>query len=126
MAQVDLQAGPFRVVSLMSREAADELGLEPGVIAVATVKATERGRRDPRPPVTLRRRSIGRTATGSDRQTQRRAASGCSPVLGGIAAVFLALPLLALLQRTPWSRLWLAAHHRRPRPRSAPVACTGR
>ena len=40
MAQVDLQAGPFRVVSLMSREAADELGLEPGVFAVASVKAT--------------------------------------------------------------------------------------
>ena len=35
MAQVDMQAGPFRVVSLMSREAADELGLEPGVVAVA-------------------------------------------------------------------------------------------
>src|SRR3954469_4555996 len=31
MAQVEIQAGPFRVVSLMSREAADELGLEPGV-----------------------------------------------------------------------------------------------
>ena len=29
MAQVDLQAGPFRIVSLMSAEAADELGLEP-------------------------------------------------------------------------------------------------
>jgi molybdopterin-binding protein len=40
MAQVELQAGPFRLVSLMSREAADELGLEPGVLAVATVKAT--------------------------------------------------------------------------------------
>lgn len=40
MAQVDIQAGPFRVVSLMSREAADELGLEPGVLAVAGVKAT--------------------------------------------------------------------------------------
>ncbi len=40
MAQVELQAGPFRVVSLMSREAADELGLEPGVVAYATVKAT--------------------------------------------------------------------------------------
>jgi len=40
MAQVDLQAGPFRLVSLMSREAADELGLEPGVSAVASVKAT--------------------------------------------------------------------------------------
>ena len=41
MAQVELQAGPFRVVSLMSREAADELGLEVGVRAVATVKATQ-------------------------------------------------------------------------------------
>jgi molybdopterin-binding protein len=40
MAQVDIQAGPFRLVSLMSREAADELGLEPGVVAVASVKAT--------------------------------------------------------------------------------------
>lgn len=40
MAQVELQAGPFRIVSLMSREAADELGLEPGVVAVASVKAT--------------------------------------------------------------------------------------
>ena len=40
MAQVEIQAGPFRLVSLMSREAADELGLEVGVRAVATVKAT--------------------------------------------------------------------------------------
>ncbi|SDQ42840.1 molybdopterin-binding protein [Quadrisphaera sp. DSM 44207] len=40
MAQVELQAGPHRVVSLMSREAADELGLEPGVLAVAAVKST--------------------------------------------------------------------------------------
>lgn len=40
MAQVDLQAGPFRLVSLMSREAADELGLEVGVVATATIKAT--------------------------------------------------------------------------------------
>ena len=40
MAQVELQAGPFRMVSLMSREAAEELGLEPGVLAVASVKAT--------------------------------------------------------------------------------------
>lgn len=40
MAQVDLQAGPFRIVSLMSREAADELGLEPGSLAIASVKAT--------------------------------------------------------------------------------------
>ena len=40
MAQVELQAGPFRVVSLMSREAADELGLEPGSLAVASIKST--------------------------------------------------------------------------------------
>ncbi len=40
MAQVEIQAGPFRVVSLMSREAADDLGLEPGVRAVAAVKST--------------------------------------------------------------------------------------
>jgi molybdopterin-binding protein len=41
MAQVELQAGPFRVVSLMSREAADELGLEVGTLATASVKATQ-------------------------------------------------------------------------------------
>jgi molybdopterin-binding protein len=40
MAQVDLQAGPFRVVSLMSREAVDELGLEVGSTAVAVIKST--------------------------------------------------------------------------------------
>jgi molybdopterin-binding protein len=39
-AQVELQAGRHRIVSLMTREAADELGLAPGVYAVATVKAT--------------------------------------------------------------------------------------
>jgi molybdopterin-binding protein len=43
MAQVELQVGPHRMVSLMSREAADELGLEPGVLAVATVKSTNVG-----------------------------------------------------------------------------------
>jgi len=40
MAQVEMQSGPFRVVSLMSREAADELNLAPGVLAVASVKST--------------------------------------------------------------------------------------
>ena len=39
-AQVEIQAGPHRVVSLMTREAADELGLAPGVLAVAVVKST--------------------------------------------------------------------------------------
>jgi molybdopterin-binding protein len=40
MAQVEMQSGPFRVVSLMSREAADELGLVPGSAVVASVKST--------------------------------------------------------------------------------------
>ena len=40
MAQVELQAGPHRIVALLSREAADELALAPGVLAVAAVKAT--------------------------------------------------------------------------------------
>jgi molybdopterin-binding protein len=40
MAQVELQVGRFRMVSLISSEAATELGLEPGVLAVASVKAT--------------------------------------------------------------------------------------
>lgn len=39
-AQVELQAGPHRVVSLMTREAVDELDLKPGVLATAVVKAT--------------------------------------------------------------------------------------
>ncbi|MCW2938762.1 MAG: binding domain protein excisionase family [Actinomycetia bacterium] len=40
MAQVEIQAGPFRVVSLMSREAADDLCLEVGVVAEAVIKST--------------------------------------------------------------------------------------
>ncbi|MBK6887936.1 MAG: helix-turn-helix transcriptional regulator [Tetrasphaera sp.] len=40
MAQVEIQAGPHRIVSLMSREAADDLALEPGVLAIAAVKST--------------------------------------------------------------------------------------
>ena len=40
MAQVDIQAGPFRLVSLMSREAVDELGLEVGSTATAVIKST--------------------------------------------------------------------------------------
>jgi molybdopterin-binding protein len=40
MAQVELQVGPFRVVSLMSREAAEELDLQPGSLATASIKAT--------------------------------------------------------------------------------------
>jgi molybdopterin-binding protein len=40
MAQVDIQAGPFRLVSLMSREAVDELDLQVGSVAVAVIKST--------------------------------------------------------------------------------------
>jgi molybdopterin-binding protein len=40
MAQVEMVCGPYRMVSLMSTEAADELGLAPGVLAIASVKST--------------------------------------------------------------------------------------
>lgn len=40
MAQVDIQAGPFRLVSLMTREAVDELDLRVGSVAVAVIKST--------------------------------------------------------------------------------------
>lgn len=40
MAKVEMACGDYRIVSLMSREAADELGLSPGVNATAVVKAT--------------------------------------------------------------------------------------
>jgi len=41
MAQVEIQSGPHRVVSLMSTEAVHELGLTPGMLAVAVVKSTQ-------------------------------------------------------------------------------------
>ena len=40
LAQVELEAGPFRVVSVVTREAVEELGLRPGMTATALVKAT--------------------------------------------------------------------------------------
>lgn len=40
MAQVEMVCGPYRIVSLMSTEAADDLGLAPGVLAIASVKST--------------------------------------------------------------------------------------
>lgn len=43
MAQVDIQAGPFRLVSLLSSEAVDELGIKVGSPATAVVKATNLG-----------------------------------------------------------------------------------
>jgi molybdopterin-binding protein len=41
MAKVEIQSGPHRVVSLMSTEAVHELGLTPGMLAVAVVKSTQ-------------------------------------------------------------------------------------
>lgn len=40
MAQVEMSCGPYRIVSLISREAADDLELEPGTLAWASVKST--------------------------------------------------------------------------------------
>jgi molybdopterin-binding protein len=40
LAQVELDSGPFRVVSVVTREAVEELGLKPGAPATAIVKAT--------------------------------------------------------------------------------------
>jgi molybdopterin-binding protein len=40
MAQVEMICGPYRMVSLMSTDAADDLGLEPGIRAIASVKST--------------------------------------------------------------------------------------
>jgi molybdopterin-binding protein len=39
-AQVEMRCGPYRIVSLLTRESADALGLQPGVMARAVVKAT--------------------------------------------------------------------------------------
>ena len=40
LAQVEIEAGPFRIVSVITREAAEQLELAPGVSATALVKAT--------------------------------------------------------------------------------------
>lgn len=40
MSQVELHCGPFRIVSLISTEAVRDLGLQPGSVATAVVKAT--------------------------------------------------------------------------------------
>jgi molybdopterin-binding protein len=53
MAQVDIQAGPFRLVSLMSREAVDELDLTVGSVAVAVIKSTT---------VVVERSTVGRNS----------------------------------------------------------------
>jgi len=48
-AQVEIQSGPHRVVALITREAVDELDLQPGMIADAVVKATNVGVEVPEP-----------------------------------------------------------------------------
>ena len=57
VAVVHIQAGPHRVTSLMTREAADELGIEPGDLAVGGREVDERGRGSP----------TARVTTGADR-----------------------------------------------------------
>ncbi len=47
-ATVEIMAGPHRILSLLTREAVDELGLEPGMPAIAAVKATNVGVELPR------------------------------------------------------------------------------
>jgi molybdopterin-binding protein len=49
VAVVHLQAGPHRITSMMTREAADELGIEPGDLAVGVVKSTNVVVEVPRP-----------------------------------------------------------------------------
>ncbi|WP_149361378.1 TOBE domain-containing protein [Lolliginicoccus suaedae] len=49
MSQVEMQCGPFTIVSLMSTESVHELGLQPGSVAVAVVKATTVIVETPRP-----------------------------------------------------------------------------
>ncbi|GAA2403769.1 helix-turn-helix transcriptional regulator [Actinomadura vinacea] len=50
MAQVEIATGPYRVMSLMSREAADQLGLQVGVLAEAVIKSTNVVVERPTPP----------------------------------------------------------------------------
>jgi molybdopterin-binding protein len=49
VAVVHIQAGPHRITSMMTREAADELGIEPGDLAVGVVKSTNVVVEVPRP-----------------------------------------------------------------------------
>jgi molybdopterin-binding protein len=65
MAQVEMQCGSQRIVSLISREAADELELEPGVLAVASIKATNVVVELPA-PLNTGRRSAGVPAHASE------------------------------------------------------------
>ncbi len=65
MAQVEMQCGGQRVVSLISREAADELELAPGVLAIASIKSTNVVVELPA-PINTGRRTAGVTADASE------------------------------------------------------------
>ena len=81
MAQVEMQCGPHRVVSLISREAVDDVGLRPCVLAVAVVKSTN---------VVVGTRPRGRGRGGScasSRRRGRRIICGLSPVQAGLGHV---------------------------------------
>jgi molybdopterin-binding protein len=77
MAQVEIQAGPHRFVSLLSREAADELGLEPGMLAVAAVKATNVSVEIPQASPTGSAKTT--SSGGRPSQENRTADSGARP-----------------------------------------------
>jgi molybdopterin-binding protein len=65
MAQVEIQAGPCRFVSLLSREAADELALEPGMLAIATIKATNVSVEIPKPASKIARAASPLDSSGT-------------------------------------------------------------
>ena len=80
MAKVELACGDYRIVSLMSREAADEMELAPGVAATAVVKSTsvmvsERGRWRP-----AKRELNGR----SERRSELARKAACAQPPGGL------------------------------------------
>jgi molybdopterin-binding protein len=54
-AQVEIQAGPYRLVSMLTREAVEALALSPGMMVIATVKATNVGVELPPAPTRARR-----------------------------------------------------------------------
>ena len=101
MAQVEMQCGPFRVVSLMSSEAVRELGLEPGSIASAVIKATHvvieaetpRSRPQSQPTVRLRFRLqiVGRPRSGRKPVSAVRRSRAAVACLAATAALALTL-----------------------------------
>ena len=104
VAVVHIQAGPHRVVSLMTREAADELGLEPGDLAVGVVKSTnvvvEVPDRSPNEsssceahPMRSGRHGAGRAGRGRDAQSRRPQRKTKAPKLTGSITVSAAASL---------------------------------